>query len=156
MIKVPAQKVAVEPIFDPDKIGSIYIPSSAKERCDQGIVKYVGSKVKWLEVGDYVLFSGYSGTLVNLEGEGRLIILPEAFVIAKIYPSDFPVSGLYFKDKSDGTYFPATYEEIFYLIAKAVEESDWKTKWGIKLSKRKEMKPDTDYSLEHDDEDEEC
>ena len=151
MIKVPARKVAVEPIFDPDKIGHIYVPDQAKERCDQGIVKYVGEKVRELGVGDYVLFSGYSGTLVNLEGEGRLIILPESFVVARIYPAGTPIAGLYFKDR-DGEFFEATYEEAFHLIAQATEESGWKHKWGIKMGTRKFVKPDVDYTTENEDE----
>lgn len=122
MLTMPPNKVAVEPIFDPDMIGSLYVPDSAKERCDQGIVKYVGGDCQYLKVGDHVLFSGYTGTLVNLEGEGLLIILPEEFATAVIYDDPYPVDGLFFRAK-DGEYIPANHEQIFQLVARAYENN---------------------------------
>ena len=120
MIRLPLNKIAVEPVQDPDKIGSIWVPDAAKERCDQGIVKYIGPDVKWIEVGDYVLFSGYTGQTIALEDEGVFIVLPEDFVVAKIDPPNTTISGLYFKDE-DGSYFTANYEQAFYLMAKAMQ-----------------------------------
>ena len=112
-------------MFDPDKTvsGLLVIPEIAKERCDQGIVKYVGPEVKWLKPGDHVLFSGYTGTLVSLEGEGLLIILPENFVSAIIYSPDFDVPGLYFRDSENNEYFTATYEMAVELLARALERT---------------------------------
>lgn len=115
-------RIGIEPIYDPDKWGSIWIPDMAKERCDQGLVKYVGSGVpEDIQIGDHVLFSGYTGTLLNVEGEGHLIIMHYKFVIAKIEPLGFDVPGLYFRDK-EGEYFPATYEHAMILISKAITE----------------------------------
>ncbi len=63
--------------------GGIIIPDSAKEKPQEGKVIAVGNgkvtddgKTVSLEVqkGDRVLFSKYSGTEVNLEGEEHLII----------------------------------------------------------------------------------
>lgn len=118
MIRVPHNKVAVSPISDPDRTASglLYIPDVGKQRCDQGIVKYVGSDVQEITVGDYVLFSGYSGTTVIIEGEGNLIILPEEFITCRIDPPDTNINGLYFRTSS-GEYFTATYEMAVEVIA---------------------------------------
>jgi len=78
MITLVNRKIAVKPILDPDKSpGGIIIPDVAKERTDQGIVKYVGSKCKDVQVGDYILFSGYTGSTVQFaqDADGVLIIL---------------------------------------------------------------------------------
>ena len=103
MIEIVKDRVAVTPIFDADTSkGGIIIPDIAKERCDQGIVKYVGKDVKDIKIGQYVLFSGYTGTLVHVEGEGSVIIMPEEFIVAVL--SDVEnvfVSGLYYKQKVD-------------------------------------------------------
>ncbi len=63
--------------------GGIIIPDSAKEKPSEGKVIAVGKgkvnddgKVSPLDVkkGDRVLFSKYSGTEINIEGEEHLII----------------------------------------------------------------------------------
>jgi hypothetical protein len=125
MISLPGDKIACTPIFDPDKHGSLWIPEQAKERCDQGIVKYVGPECNYVRPGDYVLFSGYTGTLVQLEDEGLLIIFPEEFATCKIEPPATDIPGLYFKDK-DGTYFVATYEMATELITQAFQNEEWR------------------------------
>lgn len=100
MIKVFGSKVVVAPIENPDMIGSFYIPDIAKERLNQGFVKYRGPKTKNLKIGDYVLFSGYTGTLVHIEGEGKLIILPERFCTALIeFNVTKAIPGIFFKDR---------------------------------------------------------
>lgn len=69
--------IAVAPLGDPDKIGSIFVPQQAKQRTDQGIVMYRGPQCKELRVGDHVFFSGYTGTKVYLEEHGELIFMSE-------------------------------------------------------------------------------
>jgi Co-chaperonin GroES (HSP10) len=126
VLKLLDNKIAAIPIFDPDQIGHIIIPSQAKERCDQGIVKYIGPNVKEIKIGDYILFSGYTGTLLDVEDEGTVIILPEDFVTATI--EDFPdtsINGLYFKG-ADGDYFPATYEMMMKLAADEFRNKKWR------------------------------
>ena len=63
--------------------GGIIIPDSAKEKPQEGKVIAVGKgkiledgKLQKLDVkkGDRVLFSKYSGTEINIEGEEHLII----------------------------------------------------------------------------------
>lgn len=101
MIKLTTDKIAVTPIDDPSiSRGGIIIPEMAKERCDQGIVKYIGPDVQDVKVGMYILFSGYTGELVHVEGEGRIIIFPEKFAVCELVePANVDVPGLYFKSK---------------------------------------------------------
>lgn len=126
MIALPGDRVGVIPIFDPDAHDvpntnlKIWIPDSAKDRCDQGIVKYVGAGVKNVQIGDYVIFSGYTGTLLQLEGEGKLLIMREKFIIAKIIEGvDLSIPGLYHRGRN-GEFFTATYESVFEFIAAAI------------------------------------
>lgn len=101
MIEMLPRRIAVSPIFDSNTspTGLIIIPDEAKERCDQGIVKHVGEDCSEISVGDYVLFSGYTGTLVYVEGEGTVIIMHKDFVIGKLHPPNTQVPGLYYRDK---------------------------------------------------------
>ena len=136
MLKLPRNRVACIPIFDSSDTGisgtekgsgTITLLESSRERVDQGIVKYVGAGVtrekNGFGVGDMVIFSGYSGELVSIEGEGLFIILPARFVVAQIIPEPTRISGLWFKDSSTGNMFEATYEKAMELIAKALEET---------------------------------
>lgn len=121
MIRMYGSKVAVIPIRDPDKIGHIYVPEIAKERVDQGLVKYVGPDVTSVKPGEYVIFSGYTGQLISIEGEGQLIIMPEEFITAVLPdPPNVECPGLYFRGR-DG-YFPATYEMAMNIIAQSFTE----------------------------------
>lgn len=137
MIELPRDNIAVTPISDPDKRGSLWIPDQAKERVDQGIVKYVSKKVAErdeIHVGDYVMFSGYTGTLVQLEDEGTFIIFPARFATCIIRAPATDVPGLYFKDK-DGNYFTATHEMAIQLIADAFQNAEWRV--GLSAVDRK-------------------
>ncbi len=136
MLKVLTTKVVITPIFDPDvtKSGLIIIPDQAKERCDQGIVKYVGPDVTLVKPGDYVIFSGYSGDLTFLEDEGVFIIMHEEFIIAKIADEeidDTDIPGLYFKSV-DGEYFLCTYEFVIEMLSQAFKDAKWQDFLGKK------------------------
>ncbi|KKK67935.1 hypothetical protein LCGC14_2949120, partial [marine sediment metagenome] len=172
MLKLPRNRVACVPIFDssdsgvlgditakPDpgwkkpKSGNIQVLDEYRERVDQGIVKYIGAGVtrekNGFGIGDMVIFSGYSGELVSIEGEGLFIILPARFVVCAIIPEPTVVSGLFFKVSSPASasldeYFPATYEKAVELIAKALGETS-----VIKVAKDR---PDLeDYKREEED-----
>jgi chaperonin GroES len=63
--------------------GGLYIPDSAKEKPQEGLVLAVGAgksldsgKTATMQVkeGDRVLFGKYSGTEIKVDGEDRLII----------------------------------------------------------------------------------
>lgn len=148
MLQLPKKNIAAVPLYDSlQTSGGLWIPESSRERCDQGIVKYVGLDVKEIKEGDHILFSGYSGTFLELEGEGVLIILPERFVVARITydgaeVANIDINGLYFRD-TKGDYWPATYEFASRLIAKSLEESPWfkkLTAWAWKANKKHHSK----------------
>ena len=83
-IKPLHEKVVVERMEAETKsAGGILIPDSAKEKPMRGVVVAVGpgrvlenGDVKALEVkkGDKVLFGGYAGSEVKLEGKDYLIV----------------------------------------------------------------------------------
>ena len=180
MLKLPRNRVACVPIFDSSdtgikgyenadpalgyqkpKSGNIILLDEYRERVDQGIVKYVGAGVTrekyGFGIGDMVIFSGYSGELVSIEGEGLFIILPARFVAATIITEPTVVSGLYFMSPGKasksfpfgptGEYFPATYEKAIELIAKALGETS-----TIKIAKDKLTLEDYKEAEEEDDE----
>lgn len=141
MISPLKRKLVITPLFDPDttQSGLIIIPDVAKGRSDQGIIKYIGEgcKENW-EVGDYVLFSGYDGTLLNIDGEGLVIILPEYRITAKIPNPDnnvTEISGLYFRGAS-GEYYQATYEMSMELIRDSLQDTEWYRKMNEHKLKR--------------------
>ena len=69
-----------------EKVGSIYIPDSAKEKPQIGTVLAVGTDEelkKLLKKGDKVVYAKFSGTEIKLKGE-EYIILERKDVLAKI------------------------------------------------------------------------
>lgn len=114
MITVPRNKVAIRFIQDRTTTPSgIYTGES--ERSDQGIVKYIGADVTFIRPGDYVLFSGWSGSVVHIEGEGGLIFLLEDAIECILHPPTTEIAGLFHVDQN-GEYFPATYESTIEMI----------------------------------------
>ena len=57
--------------------GGIYIPESAKEKPQKGVIEAVGSEVKEIKVGDTILFDKYSGSKINIDNNEYLIIKEE-------------------------------------------------------------------------------
>ena len=87
-IKPLADRVLVEPAAAEQKTASgIYIPDTAQEKPQQGVVVAVGNgKVDeplTVKVGDKVLYGKYSGTELAHEGETYLI-MREADIFAII------------------------------------------------------------------------
>lgn len=149
MINITGNKVAVVPIYDPEMVGHIVIPDIAKTRSDQGLVKYMGKDVKDIEIGDYVIFSGYTGTLLSLEDEGRLIIMDASFIVAKVDPPDALVNtsvpGLFFLSKS-GEYFDATYEMAMELIRNMILDHPFRQTFKTNLGNIANRDKKIDYS----------
>lgn len=82
-IKPLGDRVLVRPLDEAeDKVGSIYIPDTAKEKPQEGSVEAVGpgrtedGKViaPEVKVGDKVLYGKYSGTEIKHNGEEMMII----------------------------------------------------------------------------------
>ena len=85
MLRLLENKIAIIPMEDPQRRASgIWVPDQAKQRIDQGIIKYRAEGCKELRVGDHVFFSGYDGTKIAIEGEGVLIIMRETYVKAVV------------------------------------------------------------------------
>lgn len=82
MLQMLKDRVAIRPLSDPDKIGSIYIPETAKRKSDQGVIIYIGPDVEELSVGDHILYPAYSGTKITVVGEGMYLIMPEKEIVA--------------------------------------------------------------------------
>ena len=69
-----------------EKVGSIYIPDSAKEKPQIGEVLAVGTDEdlsKVIKKGDKVVYAKFSGTEIKLEGS-EYIILKRDDILAKI------------------------------------------------------------------------
>jgi chaperonin GroES len=57
--------------------GGIYVPDSAKEKPQRGVVQAIGKKVENVKAGDQVLFDKYSGSKLRIEDEDCLILKEE-------------------------------------------------------------------------------
>ncbi|MBL8019004.1 MAG: co-chaperone GroES [Leptospirales bacterium] len=82
-IKPLGDRVLVRPLNQTEeKVGSLYIPDTAKEKPQEGVVEAVGpgktedGKTIALEVkvGDRVLYGKYSGTEIKKDGKEMLIV----------------------------------------------------------------------------------
>lgn len=83
-LKLLGNDIAVVPIEDPDRTESgLYVPEQAKQRPDNGIVKYLGPEAgKEVSRGDHVIFGGYTGNRLAVDDEGVLILMRETDVVA--------------------------------------------------------------------------
>ena len=78
-IKPLADRVLVEPAAAEEKTASgLYIPDTAKEKPQKGVVIAVGNGNKdeplTVKVGDTVLYGKYSGTELSVDGNDYLIM----------------------------------------------------------------------------------
>ena len=78
-IKPLADRVLVEPEAAEEKTASgLYIPDTAKEKPQKGVVIAVGNGKKdeplTVKVGDTVLYGKYSGTELSVDGNDYLIM----------------------------------------------------------------------------------
>ena len=78
-IKPLADRVLIEPVAAETKTASgIYIPDTAKEKPQNGVVVAVGPGTKdnpmTVKVGDSVIYGKYTGTELKLEGDDYLMM----------------------------------------------------------------------------------
>lgn len=99
-------------------------PESTKDRSDQGIVKAVGPEVREIQVGDYVTFSPYAGTVINDADEGnKLIMLAENGIFARITPPNTIVENVFIGvDDEYNSPVPATAEALILLLREAYQK----------------------------------
>lgn len=118
MLKLIRANVGIRPRFYDNKTesGLLYIPEDSIRRANQGTVIYTGPHCKLVTLGDYVLFSGHSGTTVRTDG-GVVIILSEEFLTCVIKEEVEKVPGLFMQDKNG--YFDATYEGVIEMLNRA-------------------------------------
>ena len=88
MIKPLADRVLVEPNEAETKTASgLYIPDTAKEKPQQGVVIAVGPGKKdepmELKAGDVVLYGKYAGTEVSYEDK-KYLIMKQSDVLATL------------------------------------------------------------------------
>ena len=88
MIKPLADRVLVEPKEAETKTASgLYIPDTAKEKPQQGVVIAVGPGKKdepmELKAGDVVLYGNYAGTEVSYEDK-KYLIMKQSDVLATL------------------------------------------------------------------------
>lgn len=79
-------RVLVLPVEIEEKVGSIVIPDTAKEKPIVGEVKAVGTDEELKElikVGDKVVFGKYAGEEIKVDGEKHLLI-SRSDLLAKI------------------------------------------------------------------------
>lgn len=79
------ERVLVKPIEQEEKVGSIIIPDTAKEKPVTGEVIAVGTDEeikKILKAGDKVIFGKYAGEEIKIDGEKHLIVT-RADILAK-------------------------------------------------------------------------
>lgn len=88
-LRLLGNDIAVIPIYDKDTTDSgLYVPEKAKQRVDQGIVKYTGPEVQRLQRGDHVFFGGYTGQKLSDDREGVLYLMQETDVFFVYEDSD--------------------------------------------------------------------
>lgn len=82
-IKPLADRILIRPLdASEEKVGSIYIPDTAKEKPQEGEVTAVGpgrvedgkTVAPEVKVGDKVLYGKYSGTEIKHDGKEYLIV----------------------------------------------------------------------------------
>ena len=79
MIRPLADRVVIEPkAAETQTASGLYIPDTAKEKPQQGVVVAVGSGKKdepmEVKVGETVIYGKYSGTEVSVDGVSYLIM----------------------------------------------------------------------------------
>jgi len=80
------ERVLVEPLEIEERVGSIIIPDTAKEKPVMGTVVAVGTDEdlkEMIKVGDKVLYGKYAGDEIKLEDKKHLII-SRSDILAKI------------------------------------------------------------------------
>lgn len=83
----------VMPFEDDGRVGSLYLPDSAKRTLNQGEVLAVGPTVSeesngWFDVGDIVVFNQHTESRIQFDRQ-MYFIVPSDQVLAKCHKSEF-------------------------------------------------------------------
>ena len=84
-LKPIGNRVLIKPIPEEEKTteGGIVIPTTIKQNVAKGKVVEVG-EVKWLHVGETVLYSVSAGTEVEVKGERHLLMFEDPHEILAV------------------------------------------------------------------------
>lgn len=74
-------KIIAQRLGDPEKVGSLYIPDTVKERPQKGIVVAVGEGVENVEPGDAIIWQPWVEKLFRLEPYGEQYAIVDAKVV---------------------------------------------------------------------------
>lgn len=115
-VQIFQDRVAIIPMADPDKIGSLYVPEVAKGRSVQGVVAMVGKECTSLKRGDHVLYPAYNGQVVDIEGT-RYIVMYEKDVTCKLVTEPLLVPGLFMELAEEaGRFVPASEDFVVKML----------------------------------------
>ncbi len=75
-VKPLQNRVLIKPQEKEEKTkGGIYLPDTAREKTQQGVVMAVGDgKDIVVKIGDAVLYENFSGTEINIDGVKHIVI----------------------------------------------------------------------------------
>lgn len=136
-MRIRKGQILIDPIYDSDYHNPlsklIKIPDSAKERCDQGVVRELGEDCDpSITIGSHIIFSGYSGTNIGIDGR-VFILLHNKFVKAILTTNEErSINGLWMKGKIPASWyenwksiFPALSGDLFYQMLKQYDEQKY-------------------------------
>lgn len=121
-IEVLDDRIAILPMGDPEKIGSIIVPEIAKGRAVQGVVAFTGKKCHTLKRGMHVFFPAYNGQVAIIEDK-RYIIMYEKDVTCVIKRQVETIPGLYFRTP-EGTFEEASLDYVLEMLLIEHSEND--------------------------------
>ena len=105
MIQPTKGKVVIERDPADEKVGSLYIPDTARDNANIGTVVAVNREVWWehgqghhpeVKVGDRVLVGKYSGVEITYD-EKPLLVLAQKEILAILPPANAPL-GIHVKE----------------------------------------------------------
>jgi len=81
-IRPLGENVLVKPIEQEEKVGSIIIPDTAKEKPMTGEIVSVSDNISCLSAGETIMFGKYAGEEIEIDGK-RLLIIPIDQILLK-------------------------------------------------------------------------
>jgi len=81
--------VLVKPLEPADKTpGGVYLPDTARERQNEGkVIAVAEDATEEVAVGDRVIYKGFAGTEIDLQGEEH-VLLPSEDLLVKYVAAD--------------------------------------------------------------------
>jgi co-chaperonin GroES (HSP10) len=93
----------------------LIIPQSYQKEPGQGIIKQIGNNVKYIKIGDHVVFEEKHGEAINSKGY-KYVLIHERYLTFTVSSKPVIIPGVYFQDELTGNYVEATDESLFQAI----------------------------------------